>query len=301
MRIGISVCSNYPVRDPRLGARYMVERARAARQADLDSLFVGDHHVVPTPYYQNNAILGRMLAEWHNKPAGALYLLPLWHPVLLAEQIGTLAAVMEGRFIMQCGLGGDPRQSAGMGVDMKHRVAMFTDALHIMRSLWAGETVTHQRFWNIENARINPVPDHEIEVWVGASVPAAIQRTAKLAEGWLAAPNLDLRGAAEQLNRYQQALAEHNKQPTAVGLRRDIYIGATSQEAAKLKQQYLQKGYRGFSEDALMVGSVQEVAAQMAEFGQLGYTDVIVRNISSDQGEALATIERLAEVAQQLS
>ena len=59
----------------------------------LDSLFVGDHHNVPVPYYQNVAILGRLLAEWDTRPAGALFLLPLWHPVLLAEQIGTLASI----------------------------------------------------------------------------------------------------------------------------------------------------------------------------------------------------------------
>ena len=107
----------------------MVERAEAARQADLDSLFVGDHHITDHAYYQNSPILGRMLAHWHDKPAGALYLLPLWHPVLLAEQISTLAAIMPGRFIMQCGLGGLPHQSAGMGVDMSQRVAMFEDSL----------------------------------------------------------------------------------------------------------------------------------------------------------------------------
>ena len=104
MRIGISISSSYRVEDPRLGARFMIERARAARQADLDSLFVGDHHVTASPYYQNTPMLGRLLAEWHNKPAGALYLLPLWHPVLLAEQIATLAAITPGRFIMQLSL-----------------------------------------------------------------------------------------------------------------------------------------------------------------------------------------------------
>ena len=77
--------------DVRAGARWMVERARAAADAGLDSLFVGDHHNVPVPYYQNVPILGRLLAEWDDRPAGALFLLPLWHPVLLAEQIGTLA------------------------------------------------------------------------------------------------------------------------------------------------------------------------------------------------------------------
>ena len=77
MRIGISVSSSFRVTDPREGARYMIERARASREADLDSLFVGDHHVMPVPYYQNTPILARMLAEWGDKPAGALYHLPL--------------------------------------------------------------------------------------------------------------------------------------------------------------------------------------------------------------------------------
>ena len=63
MNIGISVCSLYPVENPRTGAQYMIERAAMAKAAGLDSLFVGDHHVTPAPYYQNNVILARMLAE----------------------------------------------------------------------------------------------------------------------------------------------------------------------------------------------------------------------------------------------
>jgi alkanesulfonate monooxygenase SsuD/methylene tetrahydromethanopterin reductase-like flavin-dependent oxidoreductase (luciferase family) len=106
MRVGISLTSNHPdVKDPRQGARWMIERAAAARRAALDSLFIGDQHVSPTPYYQNTPMLGRLLAEWGEAPAGCLFLLPLWHPVLVAEQIGTLAAIAQGRFIMQCGLG----------------------------------------------------------------------------------------------------------------------------------------------------------------------------------------------------
>jgi hypothetical protein len=74
----------------------MIERAAAAHRAGLDSLFVGDQHVSPTPYYQNTPMLGRLLAEWGGSPAGCLFLLPLWHPVLVAEQIGTLAANRSG-------------------------------------------------------------------------------------------------------------------------------------------------------------------------------------------------------------
>ena len=67
-----------------------------AREAGLDSLFLGDHHAVPVPYYQNVPMLGRLLAEWGDRPAGALFLLPLWNPVLVAEQIGSLAAIAAG-------------------------------------------------------------------------------------------------------------------------------------------------------------------------------------------------------------
>src|SRR5207248_11094527 len=124
-RLGMNVCvslrSGYPPMDARTGARWMVERARAASDAGLDSLFVGDHHNVPVPYYQNVPILGRLLAEWSERPVGALFLLPLWHPVLVAEQIGTLAAIADGRFIMQCAVGAGDEQFRAFGLSTKTR------------------------------------------------------------------------------------------------------------------------------------------------------------------------------------
>lgn len=296
MRIGISVSSSYAIEDPRLGARYMVERARAARQADLDSLFVGDHHVTATPYFQNSPILGRMLAEWGPRPAGALYLLPLWNPVLLAEQVATLASIAQGPFILQCGLGGERRQSLGMGVDLKHRAAMFELSLQTLRALWRGEEVSLERFWPVSRARISPLPPEPVDVWIGAMANPAINRTARMAEGWLASPGLTHGQAADGLNVYRQACAEHQRTPSAVAIRRDVYVGASSRDARRVVAPYVASGYRGFSEEALLFGSVNEVADELARFADLGFTDVIVRNISADQSEALATIERLAEV-----
>ena len=300
MRIGISIQSAYRVSDPATAVRNMVERAQAARQADLDSLFVGDHHVTDHTYLQNSPILGRLLAQWHNKPAGALYLLPLWHPVLLAEQISTLAAIMPGRFILQCGLGGLPHQSVGMGVDMRDRAAMFEDSLSIMQRLWAGETVSHERFWAIKNAKIGPLPEHKIEVWIGATAPAAINRTARLAQGWLGTPAITPAQAKQQLNQYRQACAEHRRQPAAIALRRDIFIADSAKAASQFKEQAVAKGYRGFPEDALVCGEVGQVAEQFAEFAEAGFTDIIVRNMASDQALALETIERLSDVRREL-
>src|SRR5436309_6237752 len=154
MRVGISLTSSHAVKDPREGARLMIERAAAAHRSGLDSLFVGDHHSTPAPYYQNTPMLGRLLAEWGGAPAGCLFLLPMWHPVLVAEQIGTLAAIAQGHFIMQCGLGWGEDRFAAMGINMRTRPSAFEEALDIIRRLLAGETVSSSRRFRIAEASL---------------------------------------------------------------------------------------------------------------------------------------------------
>jgi alkanesulfonate monooxygenase SsuD/methylene tetrahydromethanopterin reductase-like flavin-dependent oxidoreductase (luciferase family) len=300
MRIGISVSSNYDVEDVRLGARWMVERARAAREAGLESLFVGDHHVTPSPYYQNSPMLGRMLAEWGDATAGALYLLPLWNPVLVAEQTATLASIAAGRFVLQCALGGDERQSRGMGVDPRLRRSMFEESLSTIRALWRGEKVTSEGHWRLENARISPLPPQPIEVWIGASAPRAIERAARLGDAWLGDPAMDTNASARAIGLYRDACARHGRRPAAIAIRRDVYVGESSAEARRTMAPYLARGHRGFPVESLLIGDVAEVADRMAAFARQGYTDVIVRNITADQSQALATIERLARVREQL-
>ena len=191
MKVGISLTSNYPdVADPRQGARWMIERAVAARRAGLDPLFIGDQHVSPTPYYQNAPMLGRLLAEWGEAPAGCLFLLPMWHPVLVAEQIGTLAAIARGPFIMQCGLGWGEDRFAGMGANYKTRPSAFEEALDIIRRLLAGETVSASRRFRFAEARLALRSAEPVEVWIGASAPPAIDRAARLGDGWIASPGL---------------------------------------------------------------------------------------------------------------
>src|SRR5437763_13427263 len=156
----------------------MIERAAAAHRAGLASLFLGDQHASPTPYYQNTPMLGRMLAEWGNRPSGCLFLLPLWHPVFAAEQIATLAAIAQGPFVMQCGLGWGEDRFAAMGANFKTRPSAFEEALDIVRRLLAGETVSSSRRFRIAEARLALCPAEPVEVHIGASRPPALDRAA---------------------------------------------------------------------------------------------------------------------------
>ncbi|MBV9585637.1 MAG: LLM class flavin-dependent oxidoreductase [Alphaproteobacteria bacterium] len=297
MRIGISLTTNYPeVTNPRQGACWIVERAAAARRAGLDSLFIGDQHASPTPYYQNTPMLGRLLAEWGEAPAGCLFLLPLWHPVLVAEQIGTLAAIAQGPFIMQCGLGWGEDRFAAMGASIRTRPSAFEEALDIVRRLLAGETVSSSRRFRITQATFALRPAEPVAVHIGASAPPAIDRAARLAEGWIASPGLPFDEARTQADLYRERCAACGREPGAIVLRRDIYVGESSTEAQSVLQQALSRGYRGIPAEALIAGSVDEVTEQFRSFEELGYTEILVRHLTNNQANVLGSLERLTAV-----
>jgi alkanesulfonate monooxygenase SsuD/methylene tetrahydromethanopterin reductase-like flavin-dependent oxidoreductase (luciferase family) len=288
VRLGVSLRSGYLVDDARTGARWMVEQARASRDAGLDSLFVGDHHAVPVPYYQNTPMLGRLLAEWGDRPAGALYLLPLWNPVLVAEQVGTLAAIAAGRFILQCAAGDGDAQFSAMGADIRRRGRDFERALDVVRSLAAGEAV--------DGIRIAPVPPEPLEVWVGGHAPAAIDRAARLGDGWLAGPEATSDRAGALAAAFLDRAATHGRTPAAVAIRRDVHVGADDADAERVAGPVLARGYRGFDPSACVTGAPERVADQLRALAELGFTDVIVRHLVDDQREVLASTERLAPV-----
>jgi alkanesulfonate monooxygenase SsuD/methylene tetrahydromethanopterin reductase-like flavin-dependent oxidoreductase (luciferase family) len=295
VHLGVSERSGYDV-DPRTGARWMVERARAARDAGLESFFLGEHHATGGTYFQNAPMLGRLLAEWGDRPAGALFLLPLWHPVTLAEQVGTLASLSQGRFILQCALGGGEDQFGGMGVPLRGRVARFESTLDVLRRLLAGEEVTTDEPLPLRAARGGPLPPEPVDVWIGASAPAAIDRAARLGDGWIAAPGLIPAEAARQIEHYRSCCAAHGRPVGVTAIRRDVHVGADPVDARRVADPILARGYRGLPPESLVVGAVEQASQAFADLGDLGYSHVLVRHLADDQSEVLASYERLGEV-----
>src|ERR1700722_11024536 len=149
MRVGMSVSSTFLAdgpAGPREGAATVLSQARAAARAGLDFLTLGDHHATgPIGYVQNVPMLGRVAAEWEERQLGCLFLVPLWHPVLMAEQIGTLASFAAGPFIVQTGLGEGEGQFQAMGVDLGARAARLEEGIRVAQALLRGETVDSSR------------------------------------------------------------------------------------------------------------------------------------------------------------
>jgi alkanesulfonate monooxygenase SsuD/methylene tetrahydromethanopterin reductase-like flavin-dependent oxidoreductase (luciferase family) len=140
-----------------------------------------------------------------------------------------------------------------------------------------------------------------VEVWIGASAPPAIDRAARLGDGWLAAPGGTLAQTAEQIRHYLDRCAAHGRRPTAVAVRRDIYVADSRSDADAVVASIQAGGHRGFDPAALVIGTVDEVTERFRAFADLGFTDVIVRHVTDEQPRVLASLARLAEVRKRLA
>jgi len=216
--------------------------------------------------------------------------------VLLAEQVGTLASLTTGRFILQCALGGGDDQFGGMGVPLRGRVSRFESTLDVLRRLLAGEEVTTDEPISIRAARGGPLPPEPVDVWIGASAAAAIERAARLGDGWIAAPGLTPAEAAVKIEEYRSSCAEQGRPVGVTAIRRDVHVGLDRADARRVAEPLLAKGYRGLPRESLVIGGVGEVGQAFAELGDIGYSHVLVRHLADDQREVLASYERLGEV-----
>ena len=295
MELGISLSST--TADPGAGAaRHLIARARAAAEAGLASLSLGDHHAVAPPggYFQNTPALGRLLAEWSGRPAGCLFLLPQWPPVLVAEQVGTLATLHDGPFVVQTGLGWAPGEFAAMGQPTEHRVSVFEEGVRIVRELLAGESVSSERF-GFEGVAIGLVPDRPVEWWMGTASPAGLRRAARFGAAWYASPGESGDGFRSRDETYRAACVEHGAD-ARVMLRRDVLVLHDGDRAHRLAEEAVARGYRGMTIDPLVVGTPSEAADRLAAWAEAGVDQIVARTMGVDPAVDLETIECLAEV-----
>lgn len=300
MRIGVSITSAHPVDDPRLGVANMIERAGIARDAGLDSLSLGDHHATAVPYYQGVPMLARLSTEWDTfRPTGCLFLLPLWNPVLAAEQIGVLASMCAGTFVVQTGIGGGDQQFRAMGANLADRGRDLDESIRVIKALLAGNTVQSEHF-GIHDAIINPRPPGKVEWWIGAGRPGPLRRAAREGDAWYGGPGVIPSVAPDLLDIYRQACATHGRSPRAI-VRKDVIVLRNADRARRLGDQLIEAGYRAMPREAVAYGGVEDVAEQLAPYRDLGFSDVIVRCMTVGQTEARETLELCGEVRRLLA
>jgi alkanesulfonate monooxygenase SsuD/methylene tetrahydromethanopterin reductase-like flavin-dependent oxidoreductase (luciferase family) len=150
--------------------------------------------------------------------------------------------------------------------------------------------------YRVREARVSPIAPEPVEMWIGGTAAPAIDRAARLGDGFLANADLTPTQAREVLDLYRERAATHEREPTALAIRRDIHVGADDADAERVAGPVVEGGYRGFDPSACIFGGPERVAEQFRQYAAMGYTDVIVRHLSDDQADVLRSYEHLARV-----
>ena len=116
---------------------------------------------------------------------------PLGHnPWLLARQLAQLDRMSGGRLLLSFVPGlGQPAERAVLGHPTGDRWRTVSEILALARRWWAGESVTANHGpYHFDSLALQLRPIQQpLEVWLGGIGPAALERVARTADGWLTA------------------------------------------------------------------------------------------------------------------
>ncbi|HEX3616675.1 MAG TPA: LLM class flavin-dependent oxidoreductase [Solirubrobacteraceae bacterium] len=290
IRLGI----NLPTFDPlRVGGRpKFVEAARLAEDSGFDAVWVGDHLHVPSPVYDSTVALSAVAATTSRVKLGfGVMLLGLRHPAWVAKQLTTIDALAPGRLLLGVGVGGEfPAEFEALGLNVRQRGRLLDQALAELPDWLEGRSTPP----------LSPTISARPPIWVGGRSEAALQRAARVGDGWLCTwmSTERLREAAAALAGESQALGR----PTpALGLAMSVHVDANEGRAREAAEDYTQAMYgMPFEKVARYtpVGSAERVAERITAYAEAGVEEFVLTPLT---GEPTAQIPRLAEVRELIS
>ena len=216
----------------------VIEEAHLAEQAGFDSCFFGEHHqdkdgFLPSPLIICTAVAA---ATTTLRVGTSVILLPLHHPVRLAEDVVTLDVVSKGRITLGVGLGYQQADFDAFGVNIADRVELFEEKVQIMRECWSGKAVSFDgKHHQIDNLRIMPDPIQQPHppIWIGASARVSARRAANIGDAMVTTPSTTLDNTSRLIDEYKVAAEAAGKTPTPI-IMRDAWVASTRNEAEEV-------------------------------------------------------------------
>jgi probable F420-dependent oxidoreductase len=198
----------------------MARVGRLAEELGYDSLWAGEHVVVPDPRRPPSPMepgdpiadplvaLGFLAAHTERVRLGTgVIILPQRNPLVLAKQLASLDVVAGGRLTFGMGVGYVEPEMAAIGVSMEGRGRRADEYLDAMRALWEDERPSFEgEFVRFAGVDAHPRPlQRPLPVVVGGHSAAAHRRAAGRADGWYGFW-LDVDQTAGQLDGVREAL-----------------------------------------------------------------------------------------------
>lgn len=160
-----------------------IEQAKLADELYYDSFWIAEGHfgyetgICPSPA----VFLSRLFAETRRIKMGpAVCVLPLHHPIEVAENFALLDVLSEGRLLVGFGSGFLEESFRGFGIPIQEKQERFLESLEIIKLAWVGETFSYNgKYHRIVDVQLNVLPLTTKEIWISATRPEFIKFLAK--------------------------------------------------------------------------------------------------------------------------
>jgi len=196
MKIALFGINYGPCADPQAASQV----ARASEAAGFESLWTGEHIVLPdpqvppspaapeTPFIDSLIALTFVAAHTTTIRLGTgIIILPQRNPVVLAKELASTDVLAGGRLIFGIGVGYLKPEFEAIGAPFDHKGARSEEFLRAMIALWTMDKPEFRgRFVSFGgiNAMPRPVQKPHPEIVFGGHTKEAFSRAARLAKGW---------------------------------------------------------------------------------------------------------------------
>jgi alkanesulfonate monooxygenase SsuD/methylene tetrahydromethanopterin reductase-like flavin-dependent oxidoreductase (luciferase family) len=270
MNVGLMLNLECPAtEDPARRLAEHREQVRLARDAGFELIGV-PHHASrgPSIWFPPLLTAAAIAADAATmRIATTVFLLPLDHPVDVAEHVAMLDQLTGGRFVFGVGAGWQPGEFQALGIPMAERGQRLEEGLALIERLWTGERVSVRgRHVTVEDARLTLLPAQRPRppIWMGANAAeTAIRRAARLADAWIVSAHPDVDAVARHLDVYRKALDELGKPfPPELPMLRNLYVAPDTETALAEAREHFEASYEifgewGLFEDVLRSGQRQ--------------------------------------------
>ncbi|MEX2159810.1 MAG: LLM class flavin-dependent oxidoreductase [Dehalococcoidia bacterium] len=161
MRFGVFFLSQAPDISPAQALKWELGQIEYAEELGYDSVWLAEHHF--TDYCVVNDPLtyaAHVAARTSRVRIGlAVSILPLHHPIEIAERCALVDILSGGRLDVGFGRGYSGYEFANFGIDLEERRDRFRENLDIVTRLWTEDGVDYDgRWWQIRDASLHPKP-----------------------------------------------------------------------------------------------------------------------------------------------
>jgi alkanesulfonate monooxygenase SsuD/methylene tetrahydromethanopterin reductase-like flavin-dependent oxidoreductase (luciferase family) len=185
---------------------------RWAESIGIESAWFTEHHFTPDGYCPSPLVVAAAAANATStmRLGTNLVLLPLHDPVRIAEDAATVSLLSGGRFDLGVGLGYREVEYDAFGRSIRHRPSLMEEAVAIIRAAWSGEEVNAEgKRFSLRGVAVTPAPDVAPRLLMGGLAEPAIQRAARLADGFLSTQDATI----DTFERMRDTLGRHDDQP----------------------------------------------------------------------------------------